>query len=290
MMKSLSFLTRPFTLLDERRHQWILVLFSTVFGVLFINIFVPFNINRWSNDSGVAQLLRLSGFGLIAGMVLAVSQFFLRPLLGFRRFSTLNFICWFIGEMLLMAFFFLLYQSPESRLPELFNDLGDSIGFTFPAVLIPYGLALLLISAMKDRVRLLEIKDIGGQGRTGTELLNFPDEKGVIRFSVAAGQILYLEAADNYVFVYYLSGEQVFRQILRNSMKNAETVLADFPFKRCHRSFIVNLRKIEFIEHSKTSSFIKLAGMEKHIPVSRKFYPAFKTYGDEIASESGLSQ
>jgi len=110
------------------------------------------------------------------------------------------------------------------------------------------------------------------------KLCDFPDEKGVIRFSIASDQILYFESADNYLIVYYLLNGKPAKQILRNSLKNIETLLSGSAMKRCHRSFMINLQKIEFVDYEKDFCRIKLIGVSELIPVSRKFYPEFKSY------------
>ncbi len=272
------FLRQPFTILDDVRHRWILVIFCVVFGIIFINVFVPFNINRWSNDSGLKEFLHLSGFGLIAGLILIISQFFVRNIAGIRRYSVLTFVCWFLGEIFVMAISFLFYQSPETSVVRFLKDIPDSIKYTLPGILIPYSLGLLFISLITSKTKLIELKINANKPVFEHGLLDFPDEKGVVRFSVASDQILYIESADNYVIVFYLSGNKVVKQMLRTSIKNIEALFAGFPLKRCHRSFMVNLQKIEFVEHGKTNCSIKLSGVEKLIPVSRKFYPEFKSY------------
>ncbi|MDD4190699.1 MAG: LytTR family DNA-binding domain-containing protein [Mangrovibacterium sp.] len=276
-----KFLNQPFTLLDDMRHRWILISICTGFGIIFLNVFVPFNINRWSNDSGLREFLRLSGFGLIAGLILAVSQFGIRRATGVEHFRVLTFGLWFIGEIGLMTAAFLLYQSPWISVGRFIGEFPGSLKYTLPGVMIPYSLALLLISLIANRNQLSKLKDKAGKVTFEHGLMDFPDEKGIVRFSVASDQVLYLESADNYVIVFYLSGSKFQKQILRNSMKNVEGLLGSFALERCHRSFMVNLQKIEFIEHERSRCRIKLAGVENLIPVSRKFYPKFKSWIDQ---------
>lgn len=279
-MNIVKLLNQPFTLLDDARHRWILILFCTGFGIVFINVFVPFNINRWSNDSGFREFIRLSGFGLITGLILSVSQFVIREIAAVRHFKILTFGFWFVGEMVIMAAAFLLYQSSWTGIGRFLKDIPESMKYTLPGILIPYSLALLFISQIASRNKLSELKVKAGKPALKQGLLDFPDEKGAVRFSVASDQILYFESADNYVIVVYMSGNKLVRQILRNSMKNIESLFGNYPFERCHRSFMVNLQKLEFVDHEKNNCRIKLSGVEKMIPVSRKFYPKFRPYSD----------
>ncbi len=292
-MQIRNFLNRPFTLLDYTRHRWVLIVFCMVFCIVFINVFVPYNINRWSKDSGVGQFLRFSGFGIVAGFVLTVSQFGIRKLTGSRHLKVYTFVLWSLGEMLLLSVFFLFYQfnwKLDHR--QFLKDFAESFKYTFPGIVIAYSLALLLISQLihkkeMEKLRGNRLSDERTKLQLNQELINFPDEKGTVRFSIAADQVLYIESADNYVIVNYLTGDKVSRQILRNSMKNTETI-AGGSFKRCHRSFLVNLRKIEFIDYGRNRCRIRLCGTETGIPVSRKFYPDFKQFADSSLKREPL--
>jgi hypothetical protein len=276
-MKIRELLYRPFTLLDPVRYRWILILFSVFFSIFFINVFVPFNINHWSNDSGIDKFIRLSGFGIIAGLILIFSQFGLRKLTRMNHFRIGSYSLWLIGELFFMAATFIVYQSHGNiQIDQFLKDIPDSFKYTLLGVLIPYSLSLLLISQLIHQTKLKQLKTKIDPTQYKSTLLNFPDEKGIVRFSLDSEQILYLESADNYVIIFYLSGGKAAKQILRNSMKNIEGLLESTPLKRCHRSFMVNLQKIEFVDYGKSKCQLKLAGIENQVPVSRKFIPDFK--------------
>lgn len=277
MMKYKEILSQPFTLLDPVRYRWLLIAFCTVLGIFFVNVFVPFNINSWSNDSGLDQLVRLSGFGIIAGFILIVSQFGLRRVAGIRHFTAGTFALWVAGELLLMAISFLLYQSSwDISVTQFVREIPDSLKYTLPGILIPYSLSLLFISQIAHQNKISQLKIKAEQPVFEPDLMNFPDEKGIVRFSIAPEQLLYVESADNYVIVFYLKGNKPAKQILRNSMKNIEGLFLHTPLKRCHRSFMVNLHQIEFVDYEKNRCRIKLSGIDNFVPVSRKFYPEIK--------------
>jgi hypothetical protein len=278
-MKYKELLIQPFILLDRIEHRWLLIAFCTFFGIFFVNVFVPFNMNNWNNDSGLNQVVRLSGFGIIAGFILLISQFGIRRITGMKHFNTGTFTLWLTGELLFMAVFFLLYQSSwDISVNQFIDEIPDSLKYTMLSILIPYSLSLLFIAQIIHQTKLSQLKIKADQSTFETGLINFSDEKGIIRFSVSLEQMLYLESADNYVILFYKTGNKPAKQILRNSMKNIEGLLVNSPMKRCHRSFMVNLNQIEFVDYEKTTCRIKLSGVENLIPVSRKFYPEIKPY------------
>ncbi len=272
-------LNLPFVQLDSLRHRYILIAVTVIFSIFFLNVFVPFNINRWSRDSGFDQFIRLSGFGIIGGVVLSISQLFIRKLFGVDHFRIWTFTLWFCGELFSMAFLFIVYQSNHGiDFIQLIKEMPDSIRYTLLSILIPYSLALLFITLniQKSKFETLKVNTVIPVFEP--KLFDFPDEKGVIRFSIAPDQILYFESADNYLIIFYLNNGKLSKQILRNTLKNIELLVAGSFMKKCHRSFMINLQKIEFVDYDKACCRIKLIGVIEPIPVSRKYYPEFKLF------------
>ena len=84
------------------------------------------------------------------------------------------------------------------------------------------------------------------------------------------GQILFLSAADNYVQVFFLKEGALEKRMLRSTMKKMEDALAQFPqFFRCHRTYIVNMEKVEKISGNAQGYRLHLAGTDLTVPVSR---------------------
>jgi DNA-binding LytR/AlgR family response regulator len=100
-----------------------------------------------------------------------------------------------------------------------------------------------------------------------------------MRFSVLPSDILYLEAADNYVTIYFLNKQKISHFLLRNSLKNLGEYLSEYSFVRCHRSFIVNFEKVKLIRKEKDGLKLEIdAPAELVIPVS-------KTYSQGVLNE-----
>jgi two-component system, LytTR family, response regulator len=95
---------------------------------------------------------------------------------------------------------------------------------------------------------------------------------GEIRI-IAAEEILYIEAWDDYVKVHTPHGVFVKKKTLNYYEKN----LSDKEFVRCHRSFLVNIRQITGIEHSGSVTWELRLANGFHIPASRSGYTRLKS-------------
>lgn len=81
---------------------------------------------------------------------------------------------------------------------------------------------------------------------------------------IQVDQIIYLEADGNYTRINLMNSQSVYAS---NSIKDLERKLISFPFFRTHRSYIVNIDKIESLTSKRTNSYIVLIN-KKIIPVS----------------------
>ncbi|GAB3660157.1 hypothetical protein GCM10028791_33940 [Echinicola sediminis] len=264
-------INKPFHLLQNSWEKSVLIGTCAGFSILFINLYTPFDIDDWENDQGIRQFLRLSTFGMIGGLFLALSQFVLRPILKLRKLTMGNFVLWTFGEILLLGFlFFLLFGSKNN---DFALEYWTSIKYTFLGLLIPYTLAIgaIMIFKQQEDLKKLSPKTIGAN------LVGFVDEYGNTKFSLKPSDILFIEAADNYSTIHYLDGELVKKEMIRNSLKSLSEQLQDLPVKRCHRSYMVNVQKVKLAKKTAGKVSLHLEGSPSIIPVSRKFIPDFNS-------------
>ena len=85
--------------------------------------------------------------------------------------------------------------------------------------------------------------------------------------------IEYLEAARNYVTV--STGERDF--LVRNTLANLEQRLAPGQVVRTHRSYLVNIDKIEEIRSTDTGAYEILLSSGKTVPLSRGYREKFRS-------------
>jgi DNA-binding LytR/AlgR family response regulator len=65
---------------------------------------------------------------------------------------------------------------------------------------------------------------------------------------------------------------------LRNTLKNMEEILKENSIIRCHRSFMVNISNVDFMQKEGKKLNIKIKHFDKSIPVSEKYSSPFLSF------------
>lgn len=253
------------------------ILFTAAFALVFINVYEPFGVNVWFKITRWQLLLYSSLITLTGVLIVVLSRVVMYYLSRRRKLNTWQYLLWVLAEIILMALFYAFYIKLILHDTRFFPDLIKlSIQNTSLLLLLPYSLSWLYFS-WKDKNQALEqlthepvITDIS------KKMIPFADEKGVLRFSVKMDNLLYLEASDNYVSIYYLNQQKVARFMLRNTLKNLEDGLDEKVLVRCHRSFMVNCEKVRVIRREKEG-----VRLELDLPVPRDI-PVTKTYLENV--------
>ncbi len=275
----------------EKRNQIIMVLFVSVFAVIFINIYTPFGSDNWIQESKYKDLMYLvwSTVLVVIGMlVVAVSRMIMyrvsrRP---DHNITYLKYILWVSFELLLLSGAFTLIalivgknlnldQNPNLEVHDPIKVFVEAIRKTVFIIGIPYFICVLYFSY---RERSAKLKALMGEnvGFKSSNLISIRDSRGVLQLSVAKENLLYIESADNYICIWYQKNEMLKKQLMRITMKDISDQLADTNVVRCHRSYMVNLDLVKVMRREKENLFLELgvAGV-KEIPIS-------KTYGENV--------
>lgn len=271
LLKGKKILHSKVHLLEAKWEKLVLIGFCVVFSIFFINIYTPFGINSWESDQGIIQFIRLSGFGIIGGVVLSISQFIFKPILLKNRNNLGWFALWTSAEVLGLALVFLIFY--RNRDNSLIIEYFLSIKYTFLVLLLPYSFALCFTWIYKKSKE--EKPDLNPTKAT-QHLVGFVDEYGNKKFSLKSSNILFIEAADNYSTIHYVDNGMVKKELIRSSLKSISEQLADLPIERCHRSYLVNIEKIKIAKKSAGKISLNLENTESIVPVSRNFAPKFE--------------
>ena len=245
--------------LTVKRNIIQLVLFTAVFALVFINVYEPFGVNVWFRITRWQLLFYSSLITLTGVLVVVISRILMYFVSKRRKLTYWNYLVWVMAEVILMAMFYSLYIKgilhDQRFLPDL---IKLSIQNTALLLLLPYSVSWLYFSWKEKNLEIAEMAHAQVTPDLSRMLIPFMDEKGILRFSVKLENLLYLEASDNYVSIYYLNNGKVTRFMLRNTLKNLEEDLKGTELVRCHRSFIVNCDKVKVIRREKDGVFLEL--------------------------------
>ncbi|NQT77751.1 MAG: LytTR family transcriptional regulator DNA-binding domain-containing protein [Bacteroidetes bacterium] len=243
-----------------------LVLFTAVFALAFINIYDPFSVKSYLELSGI-RLFLYSSFVILTGiLVVVISRLIMYFYSKIKRLNYWRYILWVFAEILVMAFVYSIYVKFILADGRDFMDLFKvTMKNTLLVILLPYTILWLFFSWQDKSLKLQALEEkLEPSPKTKSEMIPFRDEKGTLRLSVQQQDLLYLEAADNYVSIYFIQHKKVQKFMIRNSMKAYEEQFEDSRIIRCHRSYMVNLDKVSIIRKEQDGLHLEL-GIEPPI-------------------------
>lgn len=97
------------------------------------------------------------------------------------------------------------------------------------------------------------------------------DTREVVR--IPRDQLVYAQADDNYVQVFWLAEGKWHSRLLRLTLKSLSEQLSPKDFLRIHKSFLVNLHHPWSLSGNSRQAFLVLEALDKKLSVSRSAYP-----------------
>jgi DNA-binding LytR/AlgR family response regulator len=105
-----------------------------------------------------------------------------------------------------------------------------------------------------------------------TDLIVFKDDKGIVCFSIQTESLLYIESDTNYITIFYSNQGKLEKYLMRASLKMVLEENRNDLLVRCHRSYIVNFKKIKIYKKDKDGGIIELSDDSlPSIPVSKSY-------------------
>lgn len=256
----------------EKKNIVKLILLTALFALVFINIYKPFNSPSWYEVSELKYFI-FSSLIILTGVLVVVISRVIMYYRGRKHKITIgSYALWILLEIFFMSLFYTIYTLSLNADRDYLAVFKESSINTSLVLLLPYS-AIHLLFNYQEKARLLRLLEENKEELPKKhEVISFYDEKNELRLSVRREHLLYLEAADNYVCVWYLNKEHLTKFMLRNSLKAMEEHLADTNVFRCHRSFMVNFDQVKVMRREKDGVFLEL-GLEKvpDIPISKTY-------------------
>ena len=262
------------------------IAFVVVFAFTFILIFAPYGTAKFhavdSKETFAAHAALVSAIGLVVLIISRLVMFFVCKKNGLIHYAT--YIAWILVEVVAITLFCNLYAWLVGKVVYhcpigYFGTLGDTFKYCASILVIPYLISGMYFELM-DRDLYIERfrrrQGIIAETDEKQQQLLFNDEKGNLKLSVNIENLYYIEAADNYVNICYQNKDRITKFILRNSLKNIETMDFSADLVRCHRSYIVNFKKVKVLKKEKAGLFIELDDKDiPDLPVSKTYAQMF---------------
>ena len=267
--------------LNEKQNIVRLILFTSLFALIFINIYSPFGSETWFSVTRL-QFFTYSSLIILTGvLVVVISRVIMYRV--YKRSTILiwHYLVWIFAEVLSMALSYAVFEKFLLSDTRLFIDLVKiSSRNTALVLLLPYSVSWLYFS-WRDKKEQIERLAEGQTFPANTRnMIPFYDEKGILKFSVKKENLLYLESAENYVSICYINKDKVSKYLLRDTLKKIEETFSGSEFVRCHRSYMVNFEKVKVIRRDKDGMKLGFDNpLVMDIPVSKTYInPVMETF------------
>jgi len=304
----LSWLKKPYPFANDVRRMLAGNLLIGSFVALFLIVFQPFNINLWNTDY---KILKLLGFGLVSFLAPTLFALLLKVLLSEKtREQSWNIGSEIISVMaviMLVALGNLVYSWMLDITALSFKGYVYALAITCIIGVFPVSIHItrkhnrLMKLHLEQALRLskeLEQKERApGKIETATEesreetdqpeeeKKDEPEDKnheaaewiiltaenGKDQLKLRHSELLFIESADNYSNIISFSNNSRKREMIRGSLKRIEGQISMPHIVRCHRAYIVNLKKIKGIEGNAAGYKVSFHDHPDTVPVSRTY-------------------
>ncbi len=283
-----ALLNQPYPTESSKARSLVKSVGIGAFVGLFLLVFQPFGLDSWQTS---AKALKILGFGGIA-LVVMLANFLILPVLWPIYFSDKR---WTVGKEIsrIMAAVIIIAIGNRLYLGWLLNEpvsVGGwlwAMGVTFSIGIFPVIGSITLNYIIRLRRYSLVAGGLPVHAPsphpvpTANGVTNHPDaspdhtvtliadnEKDTL--TLLSRDLLYIESSDNYCTIVYLKNGQVAKPLLRSSLSRLETQIAQVHIVRCHRSFVVNLDRVERVTGNAQGYKLHLSNGQFQIPVSRQ--------------------
>jgi len=292
---SLMLLQRPYYFESSSTGNWKRSLFVGLFVFLFLWLFRPFGLQSFPGN----LLLISLGYGAVTFGSMAFFFFLVFPL--FPNYY--NEEKWNLGKEILSTLWVLAMIGLGNA---LFSSMVGIAHFNiktifwFEVYTVLVGIFPTMATlVVKEKIlskkyekeseqinQIIEPRqqstEVAGTMAAGQSLnenvkLLFPSESGKEDLHVNDEDFLFVRSADNYAEIYFLSGGKIQKKVIRSSLKAIVAALQGKQnIYRCHKSYLVNLAKVNHVSGNAQGYKLHLKDVEDQIPVSRKLNEEIK--------------
>ncbi len=271
------------------KHQLIMtVTFAAFFSLVFLLVCIPVSHSAWFELGRGEAFAFTVIFYLIAFAIIVLSKVLMYVQRNAENFPVYRYYLWNISEILIIAllYFFFTIEGDRFGIIHLDNIAPwrlclASVIYASISLGVPYALVAqyFMIEEKDNTIRLMNydnvVSDVPLTPSEERRITLF-DNSGVLKFSINPENLFFIESDDNYIQVWYtdVSGD-LKKYMLRCRLKTVEDSFADSDLVRCHRKYIINMRKVRVLSSEKDGYAIELdSDATPRIPVSKTYEKA----------------
>jgi hypothetical protein len=276
--------------------------FTVIFSILFMLIYKPFSIAVWFSTDDTLRFGFTIIFYMAAIVILILSRSLMNIIQDRLKITSLTYVWWLMAENLLIS---LLYTIITISLFPMEGVATPTIAIkalmcVTLILIIPNGIIFFYaafrakceeleatqyqLQRLGEEYRLLEsskeheIRAVVNSSNIvnnskGPTMISLYDNNNILRLTINVDSLYYLESEDNYIKVHYKHNDKITSYMLRCRTRSVEKSLEGTCMVRCHRSYIVNINKIRFLEEERRLHYLALDDDSiRRIPVSKSYY------------------
>lgn len=260
--------------------RWLVIGFHGVFIAAFLIFFRPyrsiFNSDNW---------LILAGYGAVVSLILAINHFIISKILpvDIKQWTIGKSILWTLHDIVSVTLWVFVYNNIWSNFENFTWQQFLKIGsVTLILAIIPIMISTILLENWLLRRNLRRASQLQqsvdnvaaaspSQSNIEETILTLYAENKSEWIKIRPSEFIYAESTDNYVAIFYKEKNQVQKKLLRSTLKKIEEQISPAHIQRCHRSYLLNLEQIKYVDGNSRGLQLQLLDSDKIIPVSRKY-------------------
>ena len=261
------------------------VTFAVLFALVFLMLYIPFSDTAWFGLGGSVMFLLTVFYAAASILSLIVSRMLMYRSKRMFELTYAGYTVWCLMEIVFVSALY-TYLTVEfipvggERNIEIFARAFQN---GLIALGIPYLIAGMYFAIIdkNNTIRLMSYDNVVTDEpiRPETQKITLFDNSGTLKMSLSPENLYYIESDDNYIKVWYSDSKGDLKQyMLRCRLKTVEESFKDSGLVRCHRKYIVNIKKVQVLRKESDGYYLDLDN-ETIPPLS-----VTKTYADTVLS------
>lgn len=263
------------------------ITFSVLFALVFLNIYIPFSDTAWFGLGNSVMFLLTIVYSTVAIFTLICSRTLMYKSKKFFDMTYIIYILWCILEIITVcAIYTWITMDISSHNEEsIWKIFGRSLVYGTISLGVPYIISAMYFAIIDKNniIRILNyenvVTDEPARPDTQMQKITLFDNSGSLKLSLNIENLYYIESDDNYIKVWYSDSKGELKQyMLRCRLKTVEESFRGSVLVRCHRKYIVNIKKVSMLR-KESEGYVLDLDREEIAPLS-----VTKTYTDSVLS------